>query len=455
MEPGHEQIGDWRLLEKIEETAHSVVWLGERDSGKRAAIKQLKVRRPEKEPYQRFRDEVAFHLARPEQAGVLPVLEAHVPARLEKGAIAWLAMPLAQTVPQALGQNSSLDEVVGAIAVCARTLAALAAEDVFHRDLKPNNLFELEGRWLVGDFGLVTWPGKQALTEPGDKLGPAHFVAPEMVTDPARADPGPADVWSLAKTFWALAVGQNYPPPGQLRVDQEATRLRLNNRHARAYALEPILELSTQLDPTRRPKMDALASELEAWLAEPIDTQPPAEIDDIEERVRAITAPAVHAEDRRLVRGREMTLLFERLRDQGLHKLFAPMERLGRVHIAWQSLLLHLGGSSGRRDAVEVGAESFALVPRSSHPVSLTADVAYELFDDDHVHLLAGMYARSGTEPPDVLWLRTSNVPLGTQLASRAADELSQELIEQFALGASRFVEQLEEAEAAAAKERD
>lgn len=34
-------------------------------------------------------------------------------------------------------------------------LASLAAEGAAHRDIKPGNLFELDGQWVVGDFGLV------------------------------------------------------------------------------------------------------------------------------------------------------------------------------------------------------------------------------------------------------------------------------------------------------------
>lgn len=450
MTSSERKLGGWRLGERLAETAHSIVWLGDRETGERAAIKELRVRRPEKEPYKRFRDEVAFHLER-ERPGVLPVLEAHVPDRLGKRESAWLAMPVARTLRDALGEAPSLEQVVEAVGVCARTLAGLAAEGVFHRDLKPNNLFERGGSWLVGDFGLVTWPGKQALTEAGDKLGPAHFVAPEVIADPAVADPGPADVWSLAKTLWVLAVGQNYPPPGQLRFDQEATALRKNNRHERAYALEPMLEYATQLDPRRRSTMDVFASELEAWLAPDVERRSPESLDEVEARVRAITAPAARADEARLVRDREITLLFERLRDQGVGRLYDPMGRLGRVHIDHQSLILHgLGGGTGRRDVAETMAESFMLAPLSPHPVSLIADVAYELFPDGLVHLIAGIYVRAGQELPELLWLGKRDAPLGTQLALRAADELAKELIEHFGEGAARFAELLEQAEAAA-----
>lgn len=449
------KLGRWRLGEKIAETAHSVVWHGTDDAGAEAAVKELRVRNPEKEPYLRFRDEVSFLLEHGDREGVLPLVDADTPEVVDERGPAWLAMPLARTMPEALGDGPSLADVVGAVAACASTLADLANEGVFHRDLKPNNLFELDRAWLVGDFGIATWPGKQALTEPGQKLGPAHFIAPEMVEDPATAAPGPADVWSLAKTLWVLAVGQNFPPPGTLRADQPATSLRANNLHERAYVLEPILERATMLDPAQRPTMRVLADELAAWSAPPVEPATPADLDDLERRVAAITAPAASAEEARLVRDRKLMLLFERLRDSGVHRLYGPMERLGRVHIEQQSLILQgLGGGSGRRDAIETAAESLTLSPLTNHRVSLTADVAYELFDDDLVHIVAGLYVRTGDELPQVVWIGKSDVPLGTELAAQAADEVVNELIVRFADGAARFTELLEAAEAQAQRNR-
>ena len=442
------KLGDWLLNDRIAATRHSVVWLGERGD-EQAALKQLSARKSDAEPYLRFRDEVELHARMGARAGVLAVLEAHVPEQPTADDPAWFAMPVAQTLPEALGDAPPLEEVVRALAVCARTLAELHAEGVFHRDIKPSNLFVLDGEPLVGDFGIATWPEKQALTEAGDKLGPAHFIAPEMVSNPAAADPGPADVWSLAKTVWTLAVGQRFPPPGQLRIDQDATSLRANVLHERAALLEPILDHATRLDPQSRPTMADVAAELEAWLAPPVA---PAELGSLEEllaRARAITAPAARAEDDALWRGKQMMDLFERLRQNGLYALWRPMEEFGRPHEGETSLLLHgLGGGSGRTDAVETMQLSLTLAPHGRHNASITADVAYELYDDGLVYLLAGYYFPAGDGLNEVLWMDNRRAALGTQLAERGADELAAALVEHFPAAAAKFVALLENAEA-------
>lgn len=124
-------------------------------------------------------------------------------------------MPIAESLKDHLGDERALEEVVSAIHEIAVTLAALAGESIGHRDIKPRNLYWHNGRAVVGDFGLADFPGKDSITVEGRKLGPQYYIAPEMLSDAARASPHPADVYSVAKTLWVLATGQNYPPPGE------------------------------------------------------------------------------------------------------------------------------------------------------------------------------------------------------------------------------------------------
>jgi len=454
------RFGQFVVVSQIATTTHSRVWEAMAPGGEHVAVKELKTHRLDAEPYRRFRDEVAFHTTGP-HPGVLPVLEGHVPATPSGEDPAWLAMPIAETVRAALGTGPTLDEVVQAVSTYAATLAHLAEGGVHHRDLKPDNLFRREDQWVVGDFGLMTWPGKQALTEPGQKLGPAHFVAPEMVEDPAGADPAPADVWSLAKVLWVLASGQNYPPPGQLRIGDRATLLRNYTSHPQASGLEGILEQATRLAPSERPKMHTLAAELETWLTPAAPRRDPPNIDDLVARVQAISAPSVAAEEQQAEWRREAAVISDRLR--AAHKVLLPhMQRLGRVIADDQALSLHgLGGKTGRRDVALTWAESLALVPPPPHQVSLTIDLAWELFKSWDIRLVAGIYFQSAgylqsprDRLPQVFLLETRDVRVGTEHGRRAADELAQLLIDRFSAAAARYAELLTAAEARAQQTR-
>src|SRR5262249_432448 len=138
----------------------------------------------------------------------------------------WYVMPVATSVREALGDDPEPVTVVGAVADIAATLTALEAEGVAHRDIKPDNLFKLDDQWVIGDFGLVSYPEKDPRTAHGRRLGPIEFMAPEMREDADWAKPYPADVWALSKTLWALLTSETFPLPGPHRPGDPAYALR-------------------------------------------------------------------------------------------------------------------------------------------------------------------------------------------------------------------------------------
>jgi serine/threonine protein kinase len=170
-------------------------------------------------------------------------------------------MPVATPVRRAPGDDPEPRAVVTAIAEVASALEALAAEGVAHRAIKPDNLFLLDGHWVIGDFGLVTYPDKDPRTVHGRKLGSIDYMAPEMRQDADRADPGPADVWALAKTLWVLLTGESLPP-------EPAHALTGRIMFTFAAELDRLLEEATQIVPGDCPAISAVARELRACLAD-------------------------------------------------------------------------------------------------------------------------------------------------------------------------------------------
>lgn len=73
-------------------------------------------------------------------------------------------MPIAEPVRAALGESPSVEEVVRAMSEFAEALALLHAHGLSHRDVKPENSYSFEGRWVVGDLGLVDAPHVEPLT---------------------------------------------------------------------------------------------------------------------------------------------------------------------------------------------------------------------------------------------------------------------------------------------------
>lgn len=263
--PQRRVYGEWRILNWIDGGGNGDVYRCQKLDGTEAAIKVLKrTRDPRRDRIVRFRNEVRFLISQGRRSGVMPLLDHSLPD--DPSEPSWYVMPVAIPLLEELGNSAELPRVVEAIGQIARTLAGLAAEGVSHRDIKPQNLFRLDNEWVIGDFGLVKYPEQEPITKHGQRLGPYYFMAPEMQRNADSADAELADVYSLVKTLWAIAVGCIDPPPGELRRDRAASRLSPHVEHHRANLLEPLLERCTAQDPLMRPRMLVFAEELSWWV---------------------------------------------------------------------------------------------------------------------------------------------------------------------------------------------
>lgn len=178
-------------------------------------------------------------------------------------------MALATPMRRAFESTQTLDGIVFAASEIASVLAEIHERGFSHRDIKPENLFLHDGQWAVGDFGLAAFDGKSHETAQGEKLGPLHYIAPEMLNDSVVSDGRPADVFSIAKTLWVLATGQKYPLPGPYSAATPMCRLGSYNASHRTELLDALIERCSAMEPNSRPRMSEVAEELKAWLRLP------------------------------------------------------------------------------------------------------------------------------------------------------------------------------------------
>ena len=273
------------------------------ETGAAAALKAINARKVSREPYKRFIIEIETLRELGDYPGILPVLDTHIPEEPSGDDQPWLVMPVAQPLEEVLA-DGDLADVVAAVGEIARTLAGLRADHgLAHRDLKPANLYWLDGKALVGDFGLVALPDRSGLTKEGKPLGAANFMPFEMQNDPINADAYAADVHSLAKTLWALACGVNVPPPGPQPASAAPHRIADYRPHPNAALLDQLVERATVLDPVSRPSMEELASDLAAWAS--VRPAPAAfELTEVASAVRSVLNADI-AETRRIERWKE------------------------------------------------------------------------------------------------------------------------------------------------------
>lgn len=200
---------------------------------------------------------------------------------------AYIATELCQgeTLDRALTRGAPTPDLATSLSMqLLDGLSFVHQHGVFHRDLKPQNVFlarRPDGSTQVKllDFGLAkfgernAWGPSSILTVAGTMLGTPGYMAPEQAfggTIDARAD-----VYAAGAVVFEIFAGKpvftGEDPPELLR----------------AHALEPVPPLSS-----KRPRL-AVRPELDAWLVRALDKTPPGRFADAREMLKALrTIPA-------------------------------------------------------------------------------------------------------------------------------------------------------------------
>jgi serine/threonine protein kinase len=446
LSPG-DHVAGFELLGTLGKGGNASVWCARSTEHGEVALKILDTKNVESERYARFRQEVdALHRigTRP---GVLPLLADSVPARPSKGNPAWLAMPVAEPLEQALSEGTT-EQCIEAAAFLAETLADLQEGlHIFHRDLKPSNLYSYDGSAAVGDFGLVSLPDAEQLTRDDKPLGPAYFMPWEMLDNPAGADPAPVDVYSFAKTLWVLLSGQRWPPGGEQAADNSACSLRQYRPHSRIRLIDDLIERCTKHRPSDRPTMREVADDLRAWLrlSTQIDDMP--DLSEYRRRLHEIAAPVLSEKELRdrlegicgALSDRLASLL--RLMEAELHDAY-PLTEVDVWDESVESILGFRERGSLRIVSQEVRATR--LPSGEFHPLVLTIGRCVSVTDDGLAHVRGSFYlGHQGTFGGEYEECEAASVPADSIQATQAVERLAAELRSKVGGWLGRFVDRL------------
>ncbi len=192
-----------------------------------------------------------------ENSGIVEVIDFGIPQDGDEWT-PFYVMPLAEsTLAKATDFAGNLEAVLSLGIKLAAALAAAHEKGVIHRDVKPDNvlLFGPERRPVVADFGicfLATEEGSRLTGDEAKTVGPANYVAPELLGGKAEsaAIDARVDVYSLGKTmYYALAGGEDLPREYHTQ-DRYDLRKKLDDpRIAHFYGL---LQRMVVEDPKRR-----------------------------------------------------------------------------------------------------------------------------------------------------------------------------------------------------------
>ncbi|MGW8884685.1 serine/threonine-protein kinase [Streptomyces sp. NPDC055749] len=204
-------IGAYRLLGRLGAGGMGRVYLGRSAGGRTVAVKVVHPHFALDEQFRaRFRREVEA-ARRVGAQWTAPVLDADPDAAVPWVATGYVAGP---PLSQAVTAHGPLPEYAVRTlgAGLAEALAAVHAEGLIHRDVKPSNvLLALDGPRLI-DFGIARATGATvSLTSTGVSVGSPGYMAPEQIRGLDVS--GAADVFSLGAVLAYAATGRA-PFPG-------------------------------------------------------------------------------------------------------------------------------------------------------------------------------------------------------------------------------------------------
>jgi serine/threonine protein kinase len=145
----------------------------------------------------------------------------------------------------------------------AKTIDILHKYEIYHRDIKAENIFFMGNKPIVGDLGLVENRDSDfIINEKGDIIGPIGWMTPEatnkFLTERTKFESNfnckinnRSDVFQLGKLFWYILQGNL--PIGQLIFDDFIERDK--------YLFDLIFNM-LQYDSKRRPQLNTIQEQI-------------------------------------------------------------------------------------------------------------------------------------------------------------------------------------------------
>jgi len=211
-----------------------------------------KLSKRDEKKYIRFKDEIKIvKKNQNKNNGILPILEYNIPETPQKDDIVYYIMPYAQQINDIKFPN--LESIISFTIDLLDTLLELHKNNIVHRDIKPQNIYRYKNRFVLSDFGLVDYPNKEEITQTRESVGPWTTMAPEMKRNAKYSDAKPADIYSLAKTFWIILSGDEKSFDGEYTYLSELISIKnFTNEEDFIVPLHDFLEKCTSNDPLIR-----------------------------------------------------------------------------------------------------------------------------------------------------------------------------------------------------------
>ncbi len=270
IKPGDLYGGRYRLVNTLGKGGYGCVWKCEdiQENNKELAIKILPPNHANKISIQRFRDEIKIMKEHSQSGFIMPIYSAsEIPNRGYKQRQIYYVMPIAEGDGKAL-LKSPIEAKIDAIDNIFLVLEYLHLHQIAHRDIKLQNILLYNGNFILSDYGLVTYPGKNQITRWREPVGPFENFDPRATFSREIPDHqrNQIDVYEFAKVIWTLLCGKRKISfHGQYNhCGIESLRRYLPSKYS-CHKLEQLLTDCTSLDISKRPKVQVMRMRFKEW----------------------------------------------------------------------------------------------------------------------------------------------------------------------------------------------
>ncbi|WNM36205.1 PQQ-binding-like beta-propeller repeat protein [Streptomyces sp. Li-HN-5-11] len=252
------RLGPYTLLGRIGAGGMGQVYLGHSPSGRRVAVKTVRLDSVADASFRRRFDREVTAARSVSGFYTAPVVDADSRAPVPWFATAYVAAPDLADLVGACGPFSA-PTLPRLAAHLAEALVAIHRVGLVHRDIKPGNILVTVDGPLVLDFGIARWPDTETYLL---GLGTPAYSSPEQFTATPASLGTPSDLYSLVSTLVFAATGQPpYSGAGALAVI-DAVRSGPPDLTALPPGLRRLLAPCVALDPAARPTAEQLLSDL-------------------------------------------------------------------------------------------------------------------------------------------------------------------------------------------------
>ena len=233
-----QQLGDFELKKKLGKGGMGEVYLARQISLDRmVALKTLSKELAKKGDFVARFEREAKSMAKIDHPNVVKIYAVDSCKGIHFAAIEFIDGQSVQKWLDHLGKFSIPDSVHLTL-ICAEALKHAHAQNMVHRDIKPDNiLITKKGIVKVADFGLAKVMDEDvSMTQSGTGLGTPLYMAPEQARNAKHVD-ARSDIYALGATLYHLITGQ-LPFGGNTSLELIMAKEKGTYPHARSVRIE-------------------------------------------------------------------------------------------------------------------------------------------------------------------------------------------------------------------------